>query len=286
MAVDLASRDAVAATDHAGAAGAFGVRVVDHPMEKVETLFGERDMPVIWGYLEPVVSEVAIGATHLPPRTYMVGDLRFVGPGTAIRRRPQKATVIRALELPSAAFTECLGDQAGDLQPALARLQHETFRSPMIELLIERLAAAEKVAAPPLYAQSLAHSVIFELWRIAGDADRRDEAAIGLDAATLDKIDRFIDAEAAEKIDLGALARLAGMPLAAFSRTFKTATGKTPYQYVLTRRIAMARSMLSTTRLSLAEIAYQCGFSSQSHMTDVFKTKVGVSPGIIRKSVH
>ncbi|MEM7710434.1 MAG: AraC family transcriptional regulator [Pseudomonadota bacterium] len=38
--------------------------------------------------------------------------------------------------------------------------------------------------------------------------------------------------------------------------------------------------------MRLAEIAYACGFASQSHMTDVFREKLGVTPGRYRKEVR
>lgn len=67
------------------------------------------------------------------------------------------------------------------------------------------------------------------------------------------------------------------------ARSFKAMTGLAPHQYVLERRIARAREMLEINNTSLADIAYAVGFSSQAHMTDVFRKRLGVTPGAYRK---
>ncbi|MEM7641848.1 MAG: helix-turn-helix transcriptional regulator, partial [Pseudomonadota bacterium] len=63
------------------------------------------------------------------------------------------------------------------------------------------------------------------------------------------------------------------------------ATGLSPHQFLLRRRIARAKDMLRTSVMPLAEIAVATGFSSQSHMTDVFRQKVGTTPGKYRAEI-
>ena len=58
--------------------------------------------------------------------------------------------------------------------------------------------------------------------------------------------------------------------------------GSSPHQYVLDRRIARAREQLELGGDSLANIAYAFGFSSQAHMTSIFKKRIGVTPGRYR----
>ena len=68
-----------------------------------------------------------------------------------------------------------------------------------------------------------------------------------------------------------------------FSRAFKQATGRTPHQFLIDRRVERARELLSNTEDSLASIAYAVGFSSQSHMTSTFSQRLGITPGQYRK---
>jgi len=67
-----------------------------------------------------------------------------------------------------------------------------------------------------------------------------------------------------------------------FARAFKAATGTPPHRYLTDRRIGRAETMIAEGRLSLAEIADVCGFSSQAHFTRWFKRIMGVTPGIYR----
>jgi len=62
-------------------------------------------------------------------------------------------------------------------------------------------------------------------------------------------------------------------------RQFKKEVGLTPHEYLHAYRIAKAKSSIRKG-LPLIEVAYACGFSDQSHLTRLFKRKVGVvTPG-------
>lgn len=59
-----------------------------------------------------------------------------------------------------------------------------------------------------------------------------------------------------------------------FHNIFKSAVGKTLRDYVEEQRIKSAINLLLTTNYSLTQIAYECGFSSQSYFSYVFKRKM------------
>lgn len=80
------------------------------------------------------------------------------------------------------------------------------------------------------------------------------------------------------------LAALAGLSRSHFSRAFRAATGQSPQDFILARRLARARELLVATQQSLAAVASAAGFSSQSHMTTVFKNRLGVSPARYRRA--
>ena len=94
----------------------------------------------------------------------------------------------------------------------------------------------------------------------------------------------YIDANLEGDLSLEALARLSGVITHRFARSFKRKVGEPPHQYVVTRRIEAARSLLSSTGDSIAEIAFATGFSSQSHMTTTLKRELGITPGQLRSS--
>ena len=62
-----------------------------------------------------------------------------------------------------------------------------------------------------------------------------------------------------------------------FLREFKKETGVTPNQYIQIKKVNKVRSFLKTDA-SLSSIAYECGFTDQSHMIKVFKRFIGYTP--------
>lgn len=67
-----------------------------------------------------------------------------------------------------------------------------------------------------------------------------------------------------------------------FAKHFKLMMGCTPGQYIINRRITEARRLLLDKSRSIADIAYEVGFSSQAHLTTTFKAQVGITPGQYR----
>ncbi len=92
----------------------------------------------------------------------------------------------------------------------------------------------------------------------------------------------YVNDNATEPITTRQLAQVAGMSAFHFSRKFKAITGVSPHQYVLMRRIERSKAMLSASERPIAQIALECGFSSQAHFSVVFKSRVGASPRTYR----
>jgi AraC family transcriptional regulator len=75
-----------------------------------------------------------------------------------------------------------------------------------------------------------------------------------------------------------------GLSSSHFARAFRETTGLTPLAWVQSCRIGRARDLLVEGRMSLSEIALQCGFADQSHFTRIFKRATGVGPGAWRRT--
>jgi len=80
------------------------------------------------------------------------------------------------------------------------------------------------------------------------------------------------------------LAKLACLSPSRFAHVFKASTGETPERYVSARRLERARSLLSDSGLSLAEIASVCGFASQASFTKAFVRATSQPPGRYRRA--
>ena len=93
----------------------------------------------------------------------------------------------------------------------------------------------------------------------------------------------FIDANLDKNLSLETLADVAGLSVYHFARTFKQSEGLTPHDYLLERRLAKARELLTHPDQSLSAIASRVGFADQSHFTRRFRQAQGVSPGQFRR---
>jgi AraC-like DNA-binding protein len=111
----------------------------------------------------------------------------------------------------------------------------------------------------------------------------RPKASGGLSPSTLRRIREYVDAHLDQNIALESLAATADLSLYHFARTFKQSEGTTPHAFVLERRLAKARDLLTATDLPLSEIAFAVGFADQSHLARRFRQIVGMSPGQFRR---
>ena len=91
----------------------------------------------------------------------------------------------------------------------------------------------------------------------------------------------YVEAHLERPMAADELAGVAHISLFHFSRAFKAAAGLSPHAYVTARRVERAKRMLGTDA-SLSEVAYACGFASQSHFGEVFRRGTGLTPGAWR----
>lgn len=89
---------------------------------------------------------------------------------------------------------------------------------------------------------------------------------------------KFVEENLTSDLSLETVAAHFGFSPIHFHNTFKTSIGKTLHTYVEERRIKKAEHILVTTDETLAVIAYECGFSSQSYFSFAFKRKTGMTP--------
>jgi AraC-like DNA-binding protein len=93
----------------------------------------------------------------------------------------------------------------------------------------------------------------------------------------------FFKSNLAEIVSIEAVARECGLSRSHFGKAFKQSVGSTPYQWVLEQRLELAKRLLRESLLELSEVAGECGFSDQSHLTRLFSRREGTSPGTWRK---
>lgn len=111
----------------------------------------------------------------------------------------------------------------------------------------------------------------------------RESAETGLTLVVLQRVLDFIEENLHRRINIDELAPMAGVGNAQFARLFKRATNVTLHQYIIKQRVEMARHLLIDTQMPIAEIAHECGFADQVHLTRLFGRIIGLSPAPFRR---
>ena len=90
------------------------------------------------------------------------------------------------------------------------------------------------------------------------------------------------DARYAERLTVADLAAAARLSPAHFSREFRRAFGESPHQYLLTRRLERAASLLRSTDWSVARVCVSVGLTSVGSFTVSFGRMFGMPPTAYR----
>lgn len=93
----------------------------------------------------------------------------------------------------------------------------------------------------------------------------------------------YVEQMPGRRLTLDAVSRRQGLSRAVFTKRFRSCVGQSFHQYVIKRRVEMARRLLLDTPLSLAFIAEETGFCSASHFVDVFQALTGTTPARFRE---
>jgi AraC family transcriptional regulator len=175
--------------------------------------------------------------------------------------------------------SELFAGKSADLVPMFG------VEDPILEHLIGAIGAAINRHLPrsSLFVDPIAHAMVDRILQINGRRTLAPEYAGGMSERQLRRIRDFVNANMEKDIRLDAMAMACGLGASHFVRSFKAAVGKTPYQYVLAQRVERAKQLLKDKTQSLSEIALQCGFCHQEHLTRVFRKFTGETPGYYRR---
>ncbi len=125
--------------------------------------------------------------------------------------------------------------------------------------------------------ESLILKLIYRLKQDSTDAPLF-EGAETKQAEVIKNAVKYIKEHLNEDLSLEALSKKFSFSPTYFHNSFKDVMHKTPRLFVEERRIKKSIDLLLTTDRSLSEIAYECGFSSQSYFCYAFKRHTGTSP--------
>jgi AraC family transcriptional regulator len=116
----------------------------------------------------------------------------------------------------------------------------------------------------------------------ARDDDRQGRRGPRLAPWQLRRVEDHIAAHAGSGITVTDLAAVCRLSRSHFTRAFRNSTGETPRQWLTNYRLRRAQTLLHG-RAAIADIAIECGFADQSHLTRTFTRALGTSPGAFRR---
>src|SRR5258708_227486 len=155
--------------------------------------------------------------------------------------------------------------------------------SEILNLLFAEIHSAG--ATGTLYVESLAQALPIRLLFLCDRQPPLSSPAAMLPHPHLLRRQERIDSRLEAAVTLQELASEIGYSRSHFLRMFHATTGMTPHRYVLNRRIERARRLLRDADMSIADIAYCCGFASQAHLTLAFRKVCGLPPGGYRREL-
>lgn len=134
------------------------------------------------------------------------------------------------------------------------------------------------------YVDDLMHLLICRALRLHSNA-RGDLAGAqhALPPYRLRRAIDFMEANLSRSIGVTEIAGAAGVSLFHFSRAFREATGRSPYAWLLHRRIECAKTRLLFGDEPVAAVAAGCGFASAKQFSRMFARDAGVSPATFRR---
>jgi AraC family transcriptional regulator len=183
-----------------------------------------------------------------------------------------------AVEFPPDAFEERLGDRDD-----LGRLHAAFQRDELVMHLVERLWRESSEGMTRLEADGFCMALVTLVVR-ASRADLRQPRRSGtLTDRQFRRLSEYVDHHLANDLSVFDLGRATGCSTNTIASGLRAATGSSPWQFILMRRIDRGKTLLASGQCTVSEIALECGFSSSQHFATAFKKQVGLTPGGYRR---
>ena len=173
-------------------------------------------------------------------------------------------------------------------QPRVAVQERHGLQDHNMRRLMEILLYEKRRDFPSgaLFLDSIAAALANHLIRYySSDAPLIANSVGGMSPSTLRRCIALMEARLDGDLRLNELACEAGVSTSHFIRSFRESTGKTPYQFLLDRRVQRAQSLMRDRRTSLTEVARSSGFANQHHMARIFRSITGTTPSTYRRSL-
>lgn len=226
--------------------------------------------------------DFGMGAFNLTPK---VGDLAISIPGRPMTLSIDQPGIVRVCFISPILARKALRHLRMPSSDAynFGQIHAQTFRSPVVEHMLERLWTLRNAACPVtrLIIESAVITIVSEVACVA-NAEKSSRQG-GLAVWQVKKTCEIMLSNLANPISIAEMAASVGLSTYHFSRAFARSTGLPPQRWLQARRIERARELLETTGLSVGEIAVRVGYEDPSYFARIFRKHVGATPQQYRK---
>lgn len=161
------------------------------------------------------------------------------------------------------------------------------FRDPLVETTMMQIGYTQSGKSSDSVLKYAAQMIVHRLLDDPFEKDLKEALPEGvqpLPHEKIESIEAFVQDNLSRQIQVDELAVLAGVSRYHFSRRFKAATGITPYQLVLQKKLDHAARSLSTDSSdSVIDIAQSVGFENPAQFAKAFRRRFGLAPRLWRK---
>ncbi len=146
----------------------------------------------------------------------------------------------------------------------------------------DRLEHMTSEGASEIYKQisCLLYEMLVEVRKSEFFPDTQDKNALD------ERIRAYIDSNIYSDISLDIMAEHFGITKMHIIRVFKRKFGITPMQYLIEKKISVAKNLLCGTVMPIKEIASLLRYSNTQHFSSSFKNATGVTPNKYRQAKH
>ncbi|MGQ0698696.1 MAG: helix-turn-helix domain-containing protein [Panacagrimonas sp.] len=211
------------------------------------------------------------------------GDITLIPSGQAVSYRTDGEVEFATLHFPlksSAALDDRVSDTLSDLRVCLFAL-HDEYAVASVKTLMKASQASDPDSTQ--YSAALFDALSWHITRVVKES-AAEKVQLGsvlptaIKGPNFEEVARQIEMRLADKLTLQDLADVAGVSRSTFAERFTQRFGCSPHRFITQRRIERAKALLQEGRLSVADIAYELGFSGQSHFSTTFRALTGYVP--------
>ena len=163
-------------------------------------------------------------------------------------------------------------------QPHILTLSHSTFNEYFS--LFTRIIALSNSITPAQLRLLRAYLEVFLLVLLENNYEKNFNLVAMQEAAS------YMRTHLGEPFSIADVAGLFFMSEVTFRRHFQKAFEMTPEQYLLELRLVKAQDLLTTSHLSIQEIAKSVGFFDLAHFSSTFRRRFGLAPTTWRERTY